>query len=367
MSMFRAALAVNHKRVSEPGSPCLRPPRRSVVAATSAVPHRFPRAFFIVPTAFLMLTNPLDAEDINVHIVDIIDVSKETVQGNSVQLSYNDAVSITLDPDIRFIQGIELELNAPQIFLNNQGSLAAVIYSKPDKTPVKGSSELSVTQINMNALENKIQTIYKIPVKKNHNLKSTPYAIVLSSIVDPQNFPVVFRIIPIIREMNEELRNMRFQLTVKPILSNEGAVKINIRYPPTLQNKPYTTLIDDTVIEHPEEERFLKEGEHHLMLISNDYRNESRRFILERGKTMEINLSLQDLTPLIFFETPDNAKIFLDNIAFSASTNPKPIEAGPHEIKIQVSDYTIIKSVYIRKGKTYRISFTVNLDVSEED
>jgi hypothetical protein len=308
------------------------------------------------------------AEEIRVSISDIIEVSKDKSQGVQAQLSYDDAVLIILDRDTRFLRGIELELSAPQSWLNNQATLAVVIYSNLDKLPARGAAQdISVRQLNMDALANKIQTIYQIPVRRNHDLKTTPYASVLDSVVLPQDFPVIFRLMPIIRTINEDIQNMRFQLNVKPLLSGDGAVKINIRYPAALQNKPYTTLIDDKVIEHPEEEHILKEGEHHLMLISNDYRNESRRFILERGKTIDLNITLRDLTPLIFFETPDNARIFLDNQRFTPTLAPKAVESGPHEVKIQVGDYTIIKSINVRKGKTYRIAFIVDLDVSEED
>jgi hypothetical protein len=308
------------------------------------------------------------AEEIRVAASEIIEISKDKPQGVQAQLSYNDAVFIVLDKDTRFLRGIELELSAPQSWLNNQGTLAIVIYSGPGVPPFTGAAQaLQAKQLMMEALSNKIQTVYQIPLKRNHNLRTTPYASVLPNEVLPRDFPVIFRLMPITRGTSEEIQNMRFQLSVKPLLSDEGAVKINIRYPSALQNKPYTTLIDDRVIEHPEDEHILREGEHHLMIISSDYRNESRRFILERGKTADLNITLQDLTPLIVFETPDNAKIFLDDQPFTQSLAPKPIEPGPHEVKIQVSDYTIIKSINVRKGKTYRIAFIVDLDVSEEN
>jgi hypothetical protein len=202
-------------------------------------------------------------------------------------------------------------------------------------------------------------------------MKNTPYVTVIgSNALPPSAFPLVYRIMPIVPRVDEEIEEMRFQLSVKPLINDDGTVKINVKYP-TVQsnsgNKPYTTLIDDKVIEHIDEEQTIKEGEHHLMIVSNDYRNESRRFIVERGKTVEINLTLQDITPLILFETPDNAKIFLDNERISSRVTPRPIDPGPHEVKIQVSDYTIIKTIFVRKGKTYRIAFMVDLDVSEED
>jgi hypothetical protein len=324
--------------------------------------------FNVAALVFFFCCPSAGAEEVRLSLSEIIEVSKDRAQGAHVQLGHDGAVLVTLDKDTRFLRGIEFELSAPQSWLNNQGALAVAIYSNPDKIPAKGAAQdILVTQIKMEALSNKIQTVYQIPIRKNHGFKTTPYASVLQDAVLPEDFPVIFRLMPIVRTVSEDIQNMRFQLTVKPLLSGEGAVKINIRYPPALQNKPYTTLIDDKVIDRPEDEHILKEGEHHLMFISSDYRNESRRFILERGKIVDLNITLQDLTPLILFETPDNAKIFLDNQRLEPSLSAKPIEPGPHEVKIQVSDYTIIKSINVRKGKTYRIAFLVDLDILEED
>jgi hypothetical protein len=319
-------------------------------------------SFFLI--LINLAVNNTFAEVIRVQISDSLEVSKE--KPASIQLSYNDAVIVMLDKDTRFLRGIELEITAPSAWLSHQGSLAVALYSNAEKEPQKGTSDISVRQIRMDAIANKIQTVYQIPIRRNHNMRDSPYAALISN-VRKEDFPLIVRLMPIVRDVSEDVQNMRFNLTVKPILSDEGAVKINVRYPLALQNKAYTVLIDDKVIERAEDEHFYSEGEHHLMLISNDYRNESRRFIIERGKTLELNITLQDLTPLIIFEAPDNAKIFLDNIRFPNAQSPRPVEPGPHEVKIQVSDYTIIKSIYIHKGKTYRIAYTIDLDISEED
>lgn len=319
---------------------------------------------FFFLAIFLFLANVIFGEDIRVNIVDTTELSRD--KNAILQLGYNDAAAVFLDRDTRFLRGIELELTAPQLWLSHHGSLAVVLYTSPNKTPSKGSIELVAKQIRTDVLANRIQTVYQIPVRKNHNLRNTPYAAVLPSVL-PSELPLIVRIMPISKEISDEVQNMRFQLNIRPVLSDEGAVKINVRYPSNLMNKPYTVLVDDKIVEAPNDEQLLREGEHFLMLISSDYRNESRRFVIERGKNIELNITLQDLTPLIFFEAPDSARIFLDNTRISQITTPRPVEPGNHEIKVQLSDYTIIKSIYIQKGHTYRIAFTVDLAVQEED
>jgi hypothetical protein len=222
-------------------------------------------------------------------------------------------------------------------------------------------------RIAFEPLPNKLQTVYQIPVRASHGLRTTPYASVPAGLTLPASFPILFRLMPVIKGMSEELQTMFFQLTVKPVLSDEGAVKFSPRFPGQLRGKPFTVLIDDVLIENPAEERLLKEGEHHLVVLSDDYRNESRRFVVERAKMLDLIIELKDPTPLIIFEGPENARVFLDNTPVLRKREPIPVEPGMHEAKFQVGDYTIIKTLSIERGKTYRVAMAVDINVQESE
>lgn len=305
----------------------------------------------------------LYAENIRADIVDVSELTRE--KPVAFTLGFNDSAALIPEKDTRFFRGVEIEITAPQVWLAHHGGLAVVLYAGANKPPSKGRNELEVTQVRSDVIAGRIQTVYQIPVRKNHNLRDTPYGTVLP-VIAPQDFPLIIRIMPITKDLPAEVENMRFQVNARSILSDEGAAKINVRYPANLRNKPYTLLIDDIIVENAQNELLFREGEHHLMIISGDYRNESRRFLVERSKTIELNIMLQDVTPLLIFEVPDNSRVFLDNARVTPGA-PRPVEQGNHEIKVQVSDYTIIKSLYVQKGKTYRVSFIVDLAVQEED
>jgi hypothetical protein len=172
---------------------------------------------------------------------------------------------------------------------------------------------------------------------------------------------------PVVKGMSEELETMAFHLTVKPIVGDEGAIKLSPRFPEQLRGRPFTVLIDDVPVENLSEERLLKEGEHHLVVLSSDYRNESRRFVVERAKVLDLIIELKDPTPLIIFEAPENARIFLDNAPVLREREPIPVEPGVHEAKFQIGDYTLIKSLTIERGKTYRVAMAVDINVLESE
>jgi hypothetical protein len=321
------------------------------------------RKCLIVLLCFLDFS--LKAESLRVLVAGVNEVSLNSLGGTTVPLSYTSSALILLKGDTRFFRGIQLELTAPQGWLAYRGSLAAAVYGDLDKTPEPGVADLEGRQRSFEPLANKIQNIFQIPLRQGHGLKSSPYAAVPTGIVPPPSFPLLFRLMPVIKGISEEMENMTFNLLAKPILSDEGAVKISIRFPEQLPGRAFTVLIDDKVIEKPGEERLLKEGEHDLVVLSEDYRNQSRRFLVERAKVLDLAVELQDPTPLIVFEYPEGAMIFLDNTPVSDPQALQPLEPGIHEVRFQVSDYSIIRSITVQKGKTYKVALSVDVDISE--
>jgi hypothetical protein len=327
----------------------------------------FPGSRFKAVVFFLLFSFSLEAEPLRIINAGNLLVSLNNPEGVSIPLSYVDSAVLVLDQEVRFFRGIELEFTAPQNYLAHQGSLAVAMYADLSKVPEPGVADLEGRQISFEPIPNKIQTIYQIPIRQNHGLRPTPYGSIPAGVIPPASFPVLFRILPVIKGLSEKVETMRFQLSVKPIPSNEGAVKFSPKYPDQLPGKPFTLLIDDEVVERPQEERVLKEGEHHLVILSNDYRNESRSFMIEQGKILDLSIVLQDPTPLIIFEGPENASIFFDNIRIENTQKPYPTEPGPHEARFQLNDYSVTKKLNIQKGKTYRVGLTVDVTVFESD
>jgi hypothetical protein len=315
------------------------------------------------------LTYPglLGAEPLRVANAGNLLVSRDNPNGDSISLSYVDSAVISLGGDIRFFRGIELEFTLPQTYLPYRGSLALALYGDLEKTPEPGVADLSARQLCIEPIPNKLQVIYQIPIRSGHGLRPSPYVSLPAGMVAPASFPILFRVMPVVKGLSEEIETMRFHLSVKPLFSDEGAVRVSLRYPEQIPGQPVTVLIDDTVAENLREEKLLKEGEHRLVIRSNDYRNENRHFLIERGKTLDLVITLQDTTPLVFFEAPENALIFFDNEAVEGGAQGLAVEPGLHEVRFQMSDYSIIKPLTILRGKTYRLALEVDVSVSESD
>jgi len=308
----------------------------------------------------------LQAESFRTTVEGSIEVSPDKTAGSGVSMGINSSVLITMGAEKRFLKGIEIEISAPKEWLGQRGSLVMSLYNNLTPKTAAGIADIDGRRIAFDPLPDKLQIIYQIPLRQAHGLRTTPYVTVPAGITALETFPLLFRIMPVVKGLTEEAENLKFNLIIRPILSDEGAVRLIPRYPPQLRNRPFTALIDDTVINSLSDQYVLKEGEHHLVILSEDYRNESRSFVVERAKILDLIIDLQDPTPLIVFEGPQNALIFLNNTPVPHNQGPIPVEPGQHEVKFQIGDYTIIKTLNIQRGKTYRVNLEVDLTIHEE-
>jgi len=315
----------------------------------------------------LVFAMPAAAESFRALLEGTLELSADSPEGSSVNLAYNGSALISLGRGARFFRGIELELSAPQSWLSQRGSLAMLVYAGLDRLPSPGTNDLEGRRIAFDTLPNKIKIIYQIPVRRSHGLKTTPYAAVPADVTLPASFPILFRLMPVIKGLSEEIEHARFTLSARPILADEGAVRLNFRYPEQLKDKPFTVLIDDVVVKNTAEEQIIKDGEHHLVILSENYRNENRRFMVEKAKRLDITINLQDPTPLIIFEAPGNARIFLNNQPVVRESGPIPVDPGVYEAKFQVGDYTLTRNITVQRGKTYRVALAVGIDIEENE
>ena len=296
-----------------------------------------------------------------------LEVSLEGQAEASAFMNTDGSILVSLGSDVRFIRGVELEITAPQAWLQFRGALVMMMYSALTPKTAAGVTDFDGRRIAFEPLPSRLRIVYQIPIRQQHGLRTTTSVTVPSVVVTPDAFPILFRLSPIEKGLPASFDLLKFNMTVRPILSNEGAVRLIPRFPPQQRNRPFIVLIDDNVISNIAEEIILREGEHHLVILSDDYRNESRRFLIERAKVIDLVINLQDPTPIIVFEGPQNSSVFLNNVLIQNIREPVTVEPGAHEVKFQIGDYTIIRSLTIQRGKTYRVSLEVDLSVHETD
>jgi hypothetical protein len=316
----------------------------------------------ILPVLCALCSVPIAAETVKAPITAKLVVDTARNEAVTAVFPEDQAILLDIDGDTRFLRGLELELTSPQSALARNTFILTLYRDarESDETPDEWDAKPLYTE----NLAGKIAPVYQIPFRLAAGLRRTPYVTILPETLDETAFPLLIRVTSTKMPPDE---TALFHLSVKPVSGDEGAVRVTLRYPQLLRDRPVSVLIDDELVENVATAQFLREGEHQLLVISEDYRTESRRFFVDRGKTTDILITLKDTMPLLLFEAPDRALIFINNRRIITSDAPYPIAPGTYDIKIQVSDYTIIKTVQIQKGKTYRVAFTVDMSVNEAD
>jgi len=308
----------------------------------------------------------LQAESFRTVVEGVLEVSPGS-SDNPIPIGINSSVIINLGAETRFLRGIEIEISAPQSWLPYRGSLGMYIYNNINPQTAEGIADIDGKRIAFEPLPSRLRIIYQIPIRQQHGLRTTTSATVPTGVIQPSSFPIIFKLMQVSKGLPDDFENLSFNFTVRPILSDEGAVRLIPRYPAQLRNRPFTVLIDDSVVQNISEQILLREGEHHLVILSEDYRNESRRFVVERAKVVDLTIELQDPTPIIIFEAPQNTQIYLDNNQIPRNRESITVDPGQHEVKFQVGDYTITRNLNIQRGKTYRVSMAVDLAIQEEE
>ena len=312
-------------------------------------------AFFLA--ALFLVPSGLAAEHLKGPFAGTFALDARRNEAAGMALAENQIALIEADGDLRFFRGLEFELTVPQHLM---AAGYTVLFYAEVKERVE-NEEWEARPLYTETVNGKHTAVFQIPFRPNAGLRRTPYVTLLPELPGGETaLPLLVRVLRAGEESGQVF------VTTRLIPGDEGAVRLALRYPQLLRDRPVSVLIDDEVVTDAGALHILREGEHQLLVISEDYRTESRRFLVERGKIADITVTLKDTTPVLLFEAPDRAMIFINNRRIVNPDAPYPVTPGTYDIRIQVSDYTIIKTVQVHKGKTYRIAFTIDLSVSEE-
>jgi hypothetical protein len=306
---------------------------------------------------FLGMLSGMSAETLKGHFAGTIALDARRNEAAGMALLENQIALVEADGDLRFFRGLEFELTVPQHLI---AAGYTVLFYAELKERVE-NEEWEARPLYTETVNGKHTAVFQIPFRPNAGLRRTPYITLLPELPGGETaLPLMLRVVRAGEEGGQVF------VTTRLIPGDEGAARIALRYPQLLRDRPVSVLIDDEVVNDLGALHILREGEHQLLVVSEDYRTESRRFLIERGKISDITVTLKDTTPVLLFEAPDRALIFINNRRIVNPDAPYPIAPGTYDIRIQVSDYTIIKTVQVLKGKTYRIAFTIDLSVSED-
>lgn len=333
---------------------------------TSLAAIAFPALLVFSMTAFRA-----PAQELRTIIAGIAVLSSELSDGVRLTMAYNEAVAILIPKDSPFIQGFEIELKAPASALAQPGALAYELWRRIDPMPDKNRYVYTGDRFITQPLPGRAGMVLQVPTRRDHSLKSGPYSTLIPMIIESKDFPFIFKLESVSKGVSTELENAQFQIRIRPLLTDEGALRLFIRFPEGGDPGNIALFVDEKRLADGhyfdgKESLVLKAGSHYLRVSSDKYRDESRTISVEQGKTIDLAIDLQDTTPILIIEAPDSAQLFLDNLKLvREGKSAWTIDPGDHVLSCKIGDYTLMRKFTAFRGKTYKIVLSIDLQVQE--
>jgi hypothetical protein len=319
-----------------------------------------------IATVIACACAPGFAEDFRALVAGVVTVSAENAEGTRIAMGFDESVAVLLPKDSPFVQGIEIEIRSPPAAIGAPGGFAYELWRRVDPAPEAKRFAYKGERIIMQPLPARAGYAIQIPVRADHGLKNGPYATLIPAIVEPRDFPFLFRLVPVSKGVTEAAEASKFQVRIRPLLGEEGELSLKLRYPePGGERFPVAVTVDDRKVD-PSSPILLKSGAHKLLVSSEAYRDEVRNFAVEQGRTLELSIELQDTTPILVVEAPDSAVVAIDGLKIDHVARPSmTVEPGEHNATCRIGDYSLSRRFTAYRGKSYKLVLEIDLQVQE--
>lgn len=314
------------------------------------------------------------AETFRVAKSHIVELKEDISFSASQKLGLNDSLAIFIPEDRLFLEGIEIKMEIPEDMAMWRDCCGAYIYDGIKPVPKAQQIDYSGSKIFFGVVPGKLSWVLQVPLTKNAQFKTNQYTKTIEAIPSAQGNFVFLRLQQIMKGVPDEVMNAVINMTVRPILSDKGLLKVKLTLPETDalntdEDQNITVFIDNEVssTEITETGVVLSTGIHNVSVISENYRTEVRKVRVDQAKKMELEITLKSIEPTVIITAPEGATVYLDDEEFEDLGKEVVISEGEHKIRCGIGDYEIVRSLSVTKGRSYKVNLTVDLQISEDE
>ena len=314
-------------------------------------------------TFSLFLLN-IHAESFRIRKAHVISLKNELTEVSAGECNIYDAVAVYLPEDKTFIEGIEIKMVIPESIASWKNSVAATVYDKITPEPKSNQIDYSGTRLFVSTIPGKLSWVLQVPLKKENSIKENNYSTKIDNIPSSQATNLFVKFQPVMKGIPEEVLNSNITVSARPIFSDKGRLELNLIGEET-SSENFSVFIDDSPV-NLKKDIILKTGMHNLSVISENYRNEMRTFVIDQAKTTKLDIVLRGVEPSLILEAPEGVSIWLDDIECTKQRGKEfIITEGEHSLKFVIGSYEVVRNISAIKGKTYKASLDVDLSISE--
>lgn len=322
------------------------------------------RTLRLVVVMAIVSAAPGFSQGLRTNVSSVISVSSDAPEGVSVFLRYNEAVALLFPSDPLFIQGVEFELRIPRAFQGSESTLSWSIFSRVSPAPSPDKVDYSAELVATQPLPARVSLSLVLPIMERHGIKSGPFASLVPMVAGPDRFPLVFKLTPIGKGILPAMESAEFKLTVRPVLRDEGGIKLAIAFPDGAEKSAPAVYIDDRRVEDPYSIILARKGARVVRVSAEGYRTEVITVAVEPGRVQPVQMSLIPNAPLLIFQAPAGSYVALDGaVVAPADLAGLAVEPGEHTLFFRIGDYSLTRKFMALRGKVYQVVLSVELDI----
>ena len=340
----------------------------------SDLKRKFIFSFLLIAFAVTGLSS-LYAETFRVAQCHIIDLTEDVSFSATKKLGLNDSLAVYIPEDRVFLEGIEFKMDIPEDMAIWRDCCGAYIYDGIKPAPKAQQIDYSGSKIFFGVVPGKLSWILQLPLTKNAQFKTNQYTKTVETIPSAQGNFVFLRLQQIMKGVPDEVMNAKITITVRPILSDKGLLRVKLSTPQDSEPKTdeqeenISIFIDNNafLLQDAQKGFLLNTGIHNISVISENYRTEVRKVRIDQAKISDLEIALKSIEPTVIITAPEGATVYLDDEKFEELGKEVVILEGDHKIRCGIGDYEIVRTISVTKGRSYKVNLTVDLQISEDE
>ncbi|MFP4372759.1 MAG: hypothetical protein ACLFPO_00305 [Spirochaetaceae bacterium] len=300
-------------------------------------------------------------------------VEPSQADGVSTEVRAERLVSLSIDQELNFLEGIQLEIRVPEAVRTTGGGFAVYLYDNVGPAPSAERTDYRGRRVFFRAMPAARRFFVTIPVSSSHALRETADTYLVDEVVGVERFPMLLAILPVMKGIPDSALRAAFTVTAKPLLLDIGAARVRISDPDgadILESpgslREFELYLDGERIDYDEDPIALAPGLHRLSVESTRYDNQRLTFGVERGQVSRVDIQLEEPRSAVRFEAPDGVTLFVDGEEVDHDATDFSLPAGEHTVMFRIGEYTVSKRFAVAPKKSYEISLTLDILIDED-
>jgi len=279
-------------------------------------------------------------------------------------------VLVELTGDTRFIDAIEIRLEAPAAISSVSGAVSLTILGPARVSQYDAIADIVGQELLRATLQRGGTTFYQIKLREDADPSGSAAVQRINRVVPASQFPIALSVVTRMKGLAPELYNADFSVSVEPIVRNAGLLNVTFsdendrEVAPSLAAPGFSLAIDGEEVP-VQSEYLLSPGLHRIALTSNRYENQSFTVGIERGQRADLRVPLIQGVATVRYTAPDNAELYLNGQLLAEATGDFTVEPGEHTIVVVIGEYTVTRRFQVRERREYSLSLTMDIVVEE--